>query len=187
MTTFDVMNQPVPQIRDIHGFEGVSWWPPGPGWWILAAGVIAAVVLAWRFRSVLRLRIPIPVITLGDWRWDAARQLRALRRQVQRDELVLKEAAGAISELLRRIAMARLGRAACAGLTGPDWLAWLDANDPNRFAWAERGRMLLEVPYAPPRDKGTAEHRGDMIVLIDAAHDWVAAEAPKKTRGSRDV
>jgi hypothetical protein len=175
------MNEAVQQIRDIHGFEGVSWWPPGPGWWVLAGGLIALVLLAWRFRSTLRLRIPIPVITLGDWRWDAARQLRALRRQVQRDELKLKDAAVAISELLRRIAMARLGRPACAGLTGTDWLAWLHANDPNRFDWGSRGRLLLDAPYAPPRDAGAATWRSDVIALIDAAHDWVATERPTQT------
>lgn len=174
------MNEAVPQIRDIHGFEGVPWWPPGPGWWVLAGGLVALILLAWRFRSTLRLRIPIPVITLGDWRWDAARQLRALRRQVQRDELKLKDAAGTVSELLRRIAMARLGRGACAGLTGTDWLAWLRANDPNRFDWETQGQLLLDAPYAPPVDRGAGTRQADLIALIDATHDWVASEGPRK-------
>jgi hypothetical protein len=176
------MNEAVQQIRDIHGFVGVPWWPPGPGWWVLATGLIFLTLLAWRFRAQLRLRIPIPVITLGDWRWDAARQLRALRRRVQRDELGLKEAAGSVSELLRRIAMARLGRPACAGLTGKDWLAWLHANDPNRFDWAARGGLLLDAPYAPPVDTGVKTRLADLIALIDAAHDWVATEQPKQKK-----
>jgi hypothetical protein len=174
------MNEAVQQIRDIHGFAAVPWWPPGPGWWVLAGGLTLLALLAWRFRSTLRLRIPLPVITLGDWRWDAARQLRALRRQVQQDELALKEAAGTVSELLRRIAMARLGRAACAGLTGSDWLAWLHTNDPNRFDWGTRGGLLLDAPYAPPRDTAAGTRRADLIALIDAAHNWVATEQPKK-------
>jgi hypothetical protein len=174
------MNEAVKQIRDIHGFDGVPWWPPGPGWWALAAGLILLTWLAWQWRATLRLRIPIPVITLGDWRWDAARQLRGLRRQVQRDELGLKEAAGGVSELLRRVAMARLGRAACAGLTGADWLAWLATNDPNRFDWDRHGTLLLDAPYAPPKGQGPAsDRRADLIALIDAAHAWVASEKPK--------
>jgi hypothetical protein len=176
------MNEAVPQIRDIHGFDGVPWWPPGPGWWALAAGLILLIWLAWNFRSTLRLRIPIPVITLGDWRWDAARKLRALRRQVQRDELGLKAAAGSVSELLRRVAMARLGRAACAGLTGKDWLGWLRENDPNRFDWESHGRLLLDAPYAPPTDTAAGTRRQDLLELIDAAHDWVAKEQPKKMK-----
>jgi hypothetical protein len=174
------MNEAVQQIRDIHGFAGVPWWPPGPGWWLLAGGLVLLTLLIWRFRSTLRLRIPIPVITLGDWRWDAARQLRALRRQVQGDKLGLKEAAGTVSELLRRVAMARLGRHACAGLTGNDWLSWLQTNDPNGFDWQSRGHLLLEAPYAPPQGLGAGTRSADLIALIDAAHDWVASEVPKK-------
>jgi hypothetical protein len=181
------MNDAAEQIRDIHGFAGVPWWPPGPGWWLLAGSLILLALLAWRFRSTLRLRIPIPVITLGDWRWDAARQLRTLRRQVQRDELALKAAAGSVSELLRRIAMARLGRAECAGLTGTDWLAWLQANDPNRFEWGTRGGLLLEAPYAPPRALGAGSRQGELIALIDATHDWVASEGPKTKKKAEAI
>jgi hypothetical protein len=181
------MNEAVQQIRDIHGFAGVPWWPPGPGWWLLAGALILLTLLAWRFRSTLRLRIPIPVITLGDWRWDADRQLRALRRQVQRDEIKLKDAAGRISELLRRIAMARLGRHACAGLTGTEWLGWLHANDPNRFDWDTHGRLLLDAPYAPPLDTGAGARRADLLALVEAAHDWVAHESPKRRRETSHV
>jgi len=69
-----------------------------------------------------------------------------------------------------------LGREACAGLTGESWLNWLKGNDPNGFDWADRGRMLLEAPYAPP---GIQSQTQDLLVLIDAAHEWVAAEDPK--------
>ncbi|MEA3274809.1 MAG: DUF4381 domain-containing protein [Pseudomonadota bacterium] len=166
----------VEQLRDIHGIQGVSWWPPAPGWWILATTILALVVLAWRFRATLRLRIPpIPVFTMGSWRWDAARQLRDLRRRA--GEQAIKQSAGELSELLRRIAMARIGREASAGLTGEDWLAWLNGNDPKGFDWTQQGRLLLEAPYAPPGDRG---HPEELLVLIDAAHDWVAAEEQKR-------
>lgn len=165
----------VEQLRDIHGIKGVPWWPPAPGWWLLAALVLLLLFLAWRFRTTLRLRIPpIPVLTVGSWRWDAARQLRALRVQVATRDT--KQTAAELSELLRRIAMARLGRGACAGLTGEDWLEWLRGNDPKGFDWTQQGRSLLEAPYAPPGDSGQME---ELLTLIDAAHDWVAVEDRK--------
>lgn len=162
----------IEQLRDIHGIQGVSWWPPALGWWLLAATSLVLAVLAWRFRTTLRLRIPpIPILTVGNWRWDAARRLRDLRRRAAAQDF--KQTASELSELLRRIAMARLGRAACAGLTGEAWLEWLRSNDPLGFDWTQRGRILLDAPYCPPGGRGRHE---DVLALIEAAYDWVAAE-----------
>jgi hypothetical protein len=165
----------IEQLRDIHGIQGVPWWPPGPGWWLIAGTILTLGYLAWRFRTSLRLRIPpLPVFTVGSWRWDAARKLRDLRKRAAAQDIKLT--ASEISELLRRIAMARLGRAACAGLTGEDWLAWLAGNDPKGFDWVREGRLLLEAPYAPPGRPGDANA---LVRLLDAAYEWVAAEDPK--------
>ena len=88
------------------------------------------------------------MLRIGSWRWDAARQLRALRQRAATQDPKLT--AGDLSELLRRVAMARLGRDACAGLAGEDWLAWLADQDPRGFDWRSKGRLLLDAPYAPP-------------------------------------
>ena len=165
----------VEQLRDIHGIQGVPWWPPAPGWWLLTAAIVALAVLAWRFRTSIRLRVPpLPVFTMGSWRWDAARQLRGLRKRAGTQDI--KQTASELSELVRRIAMARLGRESCAGLTGEPWLAWLKGKDPNGFDWSDRGRALLDAPYAPP---GRPSQTQDLLTLIDAAYEWVAAEDPK--------
>jgi len=159
------------QLRDIQGIDGVPWWPLALGWWLILAATVLFALSVWKWRSTLRLRIPIPGITWGDWRWDAARQLRALRRRAKGQPS--KTTAGELSELLRRIAMARIGRDACAGLADTDWLTWLQSNDPKGFRWQEEGRILLDLPYAPP---DTQSGGTELIRLIDAAHDWVAAE-----------
>jgi len=165
----------VDQLRDIHGIHGVPWWPPAPGWWLLAGAICALGFLIWRFRTTIRLRIPpLPVFTVGSWRWDAARQLRKLRARAPTQDL--KQTASDLSELIRRIAMARLGRESCAGLTGEPWLQWLAGNDPKGFEWTDRGRVLLEAPYSPP---GVSSHTQDLLTLIDAAYEWVAAEDKK--------
>jgi hypothetical protein len=169
------MNPSLNQLRDIQGIEGVPWWPPAPGWWVIAAVILTLAVLAWRFRTSIRLRIPpLPVFTLGSWRWDAARQLRALSRRANTQEI--KHTAAELSELVRRIAMARKGREACAGLTGQAWLDWLAGNDPKGFDWSREGRLLLEAPYAPPGKPGPSDA---LVRLIDAAHEWVAVEDDK--------
>ena len=97
-----------------------------------------------------------------------------------------------LSELLRRVAMARLGREACAGLVGEAWLAWLAEQDPKGFDWRTRGRPLLDAPYAPPApvrvaDPSRAGPSGraveglqDWLVLIDAAYQWVLVEDKRR-------
>lgn len=40
------------QLKDIHLPPPVSWWPPAPGWWLLA--IILLGVLTWVFRYALR-------------------------------------------------------------------------------------------------------------------------------------
>jgi len=43
---------PLDQLRDIHLPEAISWWPPAPGWWILALAGSALTVwlLRWLYR-----------------------------------------------------------------------------------------------------------------------------------------
>jgi hypothetical protein len=165
------------QLRDIHVIFGWPWWPPAPGWWLLLALGLLLAGLAWRFRATWRLHLPIPLVTLGDWRWDAGRALRRLRRAAAQDTGSVKAAAAEFSELLRRIAMARHGRGGCAGLSDEAWLEWLTAHDPKGFDWHRHGRLLLTAPYAPTA--AVAARRAELGTLIAAAEPWITARPPK--------
>jgi hypothetical protein len=151
------------QLRDIRGLDPIPWWPPGPGWWVAALAILAvAGLLAW---LEYRRRYP-----LMGWKRDAQRRLRALRRRAQNQSV--KQTAGELSELIRRIGMARSSREACAGLAGDSWLEWLAHNDPTGYDWRVRGRPLLDLPYAPANYPAPPEAISE---LIDAALCWVAA------------
>ncbi|NBC12811.1 MAG: DUF4381 family protein [Gammaproteobacteria bacterium] len=165
-------------LRDIHVQMGHLWWPPAPGWWLLAGALVLLGLLLWRYDPRWRLYVPLPVISLGTWRWEAAQGLRALRRRLAQEPV--KPVAAELSELLRRIAMARHGRAACAGLHGPDWLAWLTAHDPRGFDWRQDGQALLTAPYAQPAAANA--QREAIRRLLEAAMEWVAAPDPKPER-----
>lgn len=146
------------QLRAIHGLDPISWWPLATGWWISAALFILLVMVLGLF---VRHLINYPP---GSWRKDAREALRQLRRESW--QLPPKETAAQLSELLRRIAMARFGRRGLASLSGADWLAWLHQSDPNGFDWLRRGGVLLSLPYAP---HDQTVDQGDLEVLITAA------------------
>jgi hypothetical protein len=153
-------------LRDIRGIDPAPWWPPAPGWWLVLLALLLLLLLAF---WLLRRRRLYP---LGRWQQDAHRQLRELRRRAQREPA--KQVAGELSELLRRIAIARCGREHTAALTGEMWLDWLQSNDATGFAWREKGRLLLELPYAPPE---RSADKANLAELIDAALHWVSEEA----------
>ena len=159
-------------LRDIHGLDAVSWLPLAAGWWYLLGAFIAVLLLVG-----IRYWIIYNGPWLG-WRGDARRQLRRLKKALSKGEP--RDIASQLSELLRRIAMARSGRREAAGITGDAWLLWLEEHDESGFDWRTRGQVLLVAPYMPPEMVVQKEELGK---LIRAAMRWVDAARPaRRTR-----
>lgn len=155
------MKQAAAALRDIRGLDPAPWWPPPfAGWLLLAAILLALAVMAFGYRRRRAER---------RWRQAVAGRLRQLRLGLE--GMAAQEAAGELSELLRRIAIAYGGRRACAGLVGEAWLAWLERHDPGRFPWRRRGRWLLELPYAPRRHEPLGA--APLAPLVRAAEVWL--------------
>ncbi len=160
------------QLRDIHGIDPVGWWPPAIGWWLLVLGVLVAVgLLAWLIRDLYRY-------PWGSWRRDARDRLIRLRRGLKTHPP--RDTAATLSELMRRIAMARFEREDCASLTGDEWLEWLERHDPVGFPWATHGQPMTRLPYAPePKQDEASAARASLRLLLDAALRWPAAKRDK--------
>lgn len=156
-------------LHDIHGLDGVPWWPLAPGWWYLIATIVL-IPLVIAMGYWLAYHGPL----LG-WRSDARRKLRALRKALPSENP--RELAGRLSELLRRIAIARSGRRVAAGLTGETWLHWLAEMDTSGFDWEKRGQILLKAPYMPP---SMEVERKELGSLIRAASRWIDATQPAR-------
>jgi hypothetical protein len=155
----------VNRLHDIHELDPVSAWPLATGWWLLLATVAALVLLIIvlrRWRPDWQRYLP-----QRGWSRHAASELNRLRERVGRDDA--RTVSAELSELLRRIAIARCGRRHCAGLHGKAWLAWLAEHDPDGFDWRNHGQMLLALPYAPPGEPAEAPR---LHTLIDAAMAW---------------
>lgn len=166
---FSVVHSFSDTLRDIHGLDSVPWWPLAPGWWYVL-GVIVLVPALIAAGYWLAYQGP-----WFGWRSDARRKLAGLRRELRKGSA--REVAGQLSELLRRIAMARSGRRIAAGLTGDSWLNWLAEMDASGFDWETRGQLLLKAPYMPP----TVEvERREVAALVRAATRWIDATRPAR-------
>lgn len=140
-------------LRDIHPPDPVSWWPPAPGWWVLA-GLAAGAVLA-----IMRLsRRPRRV------RRAALAELEYLERT--RAATDPEGFAAGLSALLRRVALARFPAREVAGLTGALWLEFLDRSAGGTAFREGPGRALAEAPYRPGATADPSE-------LALAARTWI--------------
>ena len=164
------MTDPLAELRGYHPPDPVSWWPPAPGWWLLALLIVG--LLIW-----------VTVWALGAWRRRrlaraapraALDELAALRAAHARDGDATAFARG-LSRLLRRFALARYPRRAVAGLSGEDWLAFLDAHGGGGRFQAGPGRELLTAPYRPAKGPTRGEAASSGAVSGGAASSEAAS------------
>jgi hypothetical protein len=152
-------------LRGYHLPEPVSWWPPAPGWWLLALlallTALALLAVAWRrYRHRAALRAALAELdSLGRDHGDA--DPAALARQ--------------LSRLLRRFALTRYPRHEVAGLSGDDWLRFLDAHGGGKAFTEGAGRLLKEAPYRPAGDSSAFRE------LAALARSWVLHNAAART------
>ncbi|MEQ8861069.1 MAG: DUF4381 family protein [Pseudomonadales bacterium] len=106
------------QLRDIHLPEPPGPWPPAPGWWLLAALLLAALGrLAWRLYARHRRGRPLRY----------ARTLYAdIHRRYQAGAIDAREYLDETNELLKRVLIHGLGERQARRATGTRWLQLLD-------------------------------------------------------------
>jgi hypothetical protein len=143
-------------LRDLHLPEAIGWWPLAPGWWFLIVLGIFGVLYLLR-RSFLRWRANRP-------RRIALRELTKAYDEYQRglDAVTLSKK---LSQLLRRAMLAYAPRDEVGGLTGPNWLEWLDRGLADQPFTAGPGRLIGSLPYLRS-DAPDAET--DVAALIDS-------------------
>ena len=132
------------RLHDIVEPPPVAWWPPAPGWYVLIALALIAfgylLIRAW-----------------SHWRANAYRR-EALR------ELAGADSVAAVSELLRRTALAFAPRSTLAELTGSQWPLWLAQRSPVAMP-SEVSHTLTTDVYRP--------QAGNLAALKAYAAVWI--------------
>jgi len=164
------MNQPALELRDIHLPEPISWWPLAPGWWILAASILLLIIIAFIIRKVYQRR---------QIKRDIAAELQHIKQRYADTQSNI-ELARSLSILLRRVSITCYPNHDVAGMTGEDWLHWLDQVQDNNKANnksfdSDTGRQLLSAPYLP--DDAVIDF--DAQALIRLCESWLLASHKK--------
>ena len=119
--------------------------PQTPGWIVL--GIVVAILLFLLLRLAVRRH-----------------RAEAYRRAALRELAQVGEDPAAIANVLRRTALAAYPRAEVAGLSGPDWLAFLDRTFPATGFADGKGEVFAVAPFqTQPSDP----------VAAKLARDWV--------------
>jgi hypothetical protein len=144
------------ELRDIHLPDVSLWWPPAPGWWLLALLlVLLALALPWlrrRFRDK-----PLSRLSLREF--ELIREAHANGQSAQ-------DTVSQVARLLRRVLISYRGRERHAACTGEDWLAELEQLAPRHGFSDDQLRLLT-------RDRYRAQLDCDVDGLLRACESWI--------------
>lgn len=157
------MNPTLLDLKDIHEPEAIGWWPPAIGWWILAVAIpLLIIFLVWLYKRLTR---KTAVKT-------AKKILVQIKQDATQDNL---QKLCDLSVLMRRVAISVSSRAKTAGLTGRQWLAFLDRSVKGMPFSEGVGQLLADAPYrkTPPTELEISQ-------LIDLCEAWLKSQAKQK-------
>jgi hypothetical protein len=140
-------------LADIAVPSPIAWWPPAPGWWILAVALMVALAIL-AGEAIRRYR-------RNAYRRIALAELAAIRPTNDPAGLM------AISAVLKRVALVAYPRIEVASLTGAAWLAFLD-----RTAGTE---AFTKGPAAGLDQAAFAASEAKTEAILAAARRWVTS------------
>jgi len=151
---------PIPlDLKDIHEPEAIGWWPPAIGWWILAVAIpLLIILLVWLYKRLTR-KTALKT---------ASKILAEIKQDTSRDNL---QKLCDLSVLVRRVAISVSPRAKAAGLTGRQWLEFLDRSLKGLPFSEGVGQLLADAPY---RKTPIADQ--ELSQIIDLCEAWLKAQ-----------
>ena len=154
-------------LNDIVMPGAVPWWPPAPGWFVLAA-LLAVILLLLLFRGWQARR-------RNRYRRQALLELASIRQNGSADAL------SNVPVLLKRAALAAWTREQVAALSGEAWHRFLDESAGTDRFRAGAGATLDGLAYGTERriPPSPAEKQA----VLDAAEFWLTNHRQREQGG----
>ena len=144
------------QLRDIHTAPPVPWWPPAPGWWVLA--FLLMVLLVWIGRRLLaRYRI-------GQRRKQMLGWVDHLNATID-PQLQPQAYLATLNRIFKLVALRAFPERHCAAMAGQDWVDFLSDKMSNLQS-AESLNVLASGPYDPAP-------RFDPEIISELTRHWI--------------
>ncbi len=154
---------PLSKLKDIHLPPAVSFWPPAPGWWVLALlFVILMAFCGWWLWNMHKRKRP---------RTEGLRMLKEMQNQYHISGEALATLRN-LSQLIRRTALTFYAQVDVASLHGSSWLEFLDKTGQTTEFTKGAGKILGAQLYQQKPDF-------DMEALFPVVNKWLA-ECPHK-------
>jgi hypothetical protein len=110
-------SDPLAQLRDIHLPEAVSWWPLAPGWWVLAALLVAGFAYTghylWQCHQAF------------SYRRQALQQIKQLPNNSQHQRIT------SLFALLKRVAVSAYPELNLSSLSQAEFIDFLKKTTPK--------------------------------------------------------
>lgn len=146
---------PLAQLHPLREPAMTGWWPPAPGWWLLA------------------LLLLIALAALGWWLWQRYRANAYRRQALAQLAQIRSDYAGgsgpeqslvALNALLKSVALRAYPRREVAALSGRAWLAFLNQQGAGKLQFEE---ALVVAHYR--QDPGEV----DLDDLLACSARWI--------------
>lgn len=152
---------PLSQLKDIQLPDPVPFWPPAPGWLALAVIILLGFIyLLYRFYRV----------------WQKKAAAKSALKQMHNCYLKYletnhhREYACQINILMKRVALGYHHPDEVAGLSGDQWLAFLDATGKTTDFTQGPASILASAPYGDNR-------QFDIQAVNQCCQSWVRKQA----------
>ena len=144
------------QLRDIHAAPEVPWWPPAPGWWVLA--LLMLILLIWlgsrllaRYRAHQRRKQMLGWIDHLNASIDPQRDPQAYLSTLNR--------------IFKLVALRAFPDQQCAVMAGNEWVGFL-SGEMKGASSVESLDVLVSGPYDPAP-------QFDSSVISELTRAWI--------------
>ena len=157
---------PLSQLADIHLPAEIGYWPPAPGWWLLLALLLAALIwlgirLLKQWQRQRRYNFALVELDKCYQRYNSAAPTDDEQQSAAKLNLI-----NGVNAVLRRVALKHFPNDQVASLGGEQWVRFIRASSTSTLLDEQIATVLAQGRFARRCDVDTEQ-------LHAMAQQWI--------------